>query len=232
VTVYTFELPRNDRRLGRLVVHDSRSRGFARPGVVDRSTWHTHSIRIYDPVPNPNQTIGSCTACAKCMQLNAVGNRKAGRVLNLGYATSVLYPLSTRLDPFPGEYPPTDTGSSGLASAKAAKQLGIGGDYFWLFDVNAVVQAVIDGDVVSVGTVWTDGMFDLDGRGFIAPTGNIAGGHQYAIRGYHADLDALVGRCWWGPVRQGEVHRDFYIRRDDLGDLLSADGDAHVQARV
>jgi endonuclease YncB( thermonuclease family) len=133
------------------------------------------------------------------MQLNAVGNRKAGRVLNLGYATSVLYPLSTRLDPFPGEYPPTDTGSSGLASAKAAKQLGIGGDYFWLFDVNAVVQAVIDGDVVSVGTVWTDGMFDLDGRGFIAPTGNIAGGHQYAIR--DGDTCAAIvdrgGRDWW-----------------------------------
>lgn len=224
---YTKRIPSEDPRLGRHVVHDPRSKGFALPTPVDKTTWHTKSIRIYDPTPNPTQTIGNCTTCAKAMQLNAAGNRKSGVVLDMAWAVKA-YEWETANDNFPGTYPPDDTGSSGLWAAKTARHLGVGGDYFWLFaGADQVVQAVMNGDVVNVGTRWDHDMFHPDARGQVHPGGGVAGGHEYAIRGYDKDRDLLLGRCWWGPG-----FRDFWISRADLDGLLRDNGDAHVQRRA
>jgi hypothetical protein len=134
--LYTRTLPRNDIRLGRTIVHDPASRGFAMRATVDRSTWHSKTIRVYDPVPNPNQCHGECTFVAESVMFNAVGNRKSGVVLGMDTAHRG-YSLATTLDPFAGSWTaPTwdDTGSSGLAAAKAAQQLGLGGEYRWIFN--------------------------------------------------------------------------------------------------
>lgn len=222
-------IPQLDSRLGRNVVHDPRSRGFALnlPMVVDPSTWRTKSIRIYDPTPNPNQPRGNCTGCSKCHQLNAVGNRKAGRVLGMKDADRI-YSLATSIDPWPGAWPPEDTGSSGLAAAKAAQRLGLGGEYRWLFGgADEVVQAVMAGMAVSVGTSWFAGMFDKDSRGAIQPTGPRVGGHQWTIHGYDLKTDDLIGLCWWGPE-----FRNFRIKRSHVAELLADDGDAHCQSQA
>jgi hypothetical protein len=215
-----------DPRLGRHVVHDERSRAFGLTPAVDKATWRTKSIRIYDPVPNPNQVLGDCTGCAKSMMMNAAGNRVTGVVLNLKDADRI-YSLATTLDPFPGSYPPDDTGSSGLGAAKAAVKLGIGGAYSWIFNgADGVVQAVMAGHVVNVGTRWDERMFDQDAHGFVTPGGAVAGGHEWTIHGYDLTKDALRGRCWWGDFR------DFWIKRTHLDELLADDGDAHVQERT
>lgn len=224
--LYVRRIPALDPRLGRHVVHDERSRGFALAATVDTSKWVTKLIRVYDPVPNPNQTIGDCTGCAKAMQMNAAGNRKKGVVLGLATADKV-YSLATTLDPFDGSYPPDDTGSNGLSAAKAAQKLGLGGTYRWIFNgADGVVQAVMDGHVVNVGTRWDNNMFNQDAKHFVHPGGGIAGGHEWTVRGYSVEMDALRGRCWWGTFR------DFWIKRTDLAELLADQGDAHVQARA
>lgn len=214
-----------DPRLGRQVVHDPRSRAFAHPLTVDPSTWVTKSLRVYDPIPNPNQTIGNCTGVSKAVQFNTVGDRVKGVVLDMDDAVNI-YSVATTLDPFAGAYPPTDTGSSGLGAAKAAQKLGLGGEYRWLFGgADEVVQAVMDGHPVSVGTWWYKSMFTPDATGQVKPNGTKAGGHQWTIRGYDKPKDRLLGRCWWGTFR------DFWISRFDLAALLADDGDAHVQDR-
>lgn len=220
-------IPSRDERLGRQIVHDPQSRRFALPQpAINKDAWKTKTLRIIDPRPNPNQVIGDCTGCNKAMMLNQQGNRFPGRVLTLKDADAI-YSLATTLDPFPGNYPPTDTGSSGLAAAKAAQQMGLGGEYLWLFNgADGVVQAVQDGHVVGVGTKWYDGMFQIGSNGFIEPTGQVAGGHQWTIRGYVKSQDALIGRCWWGAFR------DFKIKREHLNQLLQDDGDAHIQKRA
>lgn len=224
--VFTRRLPQTDPRLGRHVVHDPRSRGFARPTTVDRSTWHDKAVRIYDPRPNPNQTIGNCTGVAKCVQFNAVGDRVMGQVLRMADADRI-YAKATELDPFPGTWPPDDSGSSGLGAAKAAQALGLGGAYYWLFGgADDVVQAIIDDDVVNVGTRWDAGMMRPDVDGFVHPGGAVAGGHEYSARGYVTHLDAVIIRCWWGDFR------DVLIKRGDLDELLADDGDCHVQERA
>lgn len=221
------QIRQEDRRLGRSIRHDPRSRGFAHPTVVDRATWRSRTVRLYDPRPNPGQTVGNCTGCAKSMQLNAAGNRTAGVVLGMDTADQ-LYSLASQLDPWPGAYPPTDTGSSGLASAQAAQQLSLGGEYRWLFGgADQIVQAVVDGQAVSVGTWWYSEMFQRDAARRVEPSGAKVGGHQWIARAYNADADLVGGRCWWGPG-----WRDFWIRRAHLADLLADNGDAHLQDRA
>lgn len=221
---YVKELPQEDPRLGRQIVHDPKSRAFPYRTLVDRSAWHDKSIRVYDPWPNPNQEIGNCTGVAKCIQFNSVGNRKIGQVLKMDDAVRI-YSLATTIDPWDGSYPPEDTGSSGLAAAKAAQTLGLGGEYRWLFGgADEVIQAVMDGHVVNVGTRWDNYMFNQDAEGRVHPGGGVAGGHEWSVRGYDLSRDYAQGRCWWG-----EAFRDFWISRADLDALLADDGDALVQ---
>jgi hypothetical protein len=230
--VYVKHVEQTDHRLGRFVAHDPASRGFARRVTIDTSTWKTKRIRLYDPLVNPNQCHGECTMCANAMMLNALGNRVRGEVLGMDYAHQG-YSIATQLDPFAGTWAAPnweDTGSNGLAAAKAAQHLGKGGTYHWFFGgADEIVQHFMDDDdpiPVSAGTWWYDGQFRQDSKGFIAPTGSRAGGHQYIYRGYVEPLDALVGRCWWGGFR------DFLIKREHANDLLMDDGDAHTQERA
>lgn len=220
------QIPSEDPRLGRNIVHDERSRAFPLLTPIDKSTWRDKAVRIYDPIPNPNQTIGNCTGCAKAMEFNAVGNRVAGRVLKMVNATA-FYARATEIDPFPGTYPPEDTGSSGLAAAKAAVEQGYGGEYRWLFrGADEIVQAVMDGHVVNVGTWWYEGMMPHDYSRLVHPTGMKVGGHQWIVRGYDKSSDWVMGRCWWGTFR------DFWITRSDLQNLMMDDGDAHIQVKA
>jgi hypothetical protein len=215
--------------LGRNVVHDERSRSFPMAQFttgIDRGAWRDRINRIYDPYPNPNQVVGCCTGVAKCTQLNAGNNRVKGRVLKLKDAENI-YSRNTQIDPWEGEWPPTDTGSSGLASCKTAIEFGLARDYFWLFGgADEVVENIMQGRVISVGTWWYWDMFNKDSRGLVRPTGGRAGGHQWVARGYDVDRDEVMGRCWWGDFK------DFWIKRTDLQDLLLDDGDAHFQLTV
>jgi len=225
--VFILRPEQKDPRLARFVEHDPASRGFALPTVIDKSTWRDKHIRIYDPTPNPKQTLGNCTMCAKAMQLNAAGNRRPGRVLDMPWATNA-YTWETQHDEFPGQMPAQDTGSSGLASCKTAQHLNVGGEYRWLFHgVDQVVQTIMAGQVVSLGTAWYDSMFTPDRNDVITVTGEPAGGHQYVARGYYKKQDLVEIRCWWGPD-----YRDVKIARGALGELLADHGDAHVQVTL
>jgi hypothetical protein len=114
-----------------------------------------------------------------------------------------------------------------LASCKTAIEFGLARDYFWLFGgADEVVENIMQGRVISVGTWWYWDMFNKDSRGLVRPTGGRAGGHQWVARGYDVDRDEVMGRCWWGDFK------DFWIKRTDLQDLLLDDGDAHFQLTV
>jgi hypothetical protein len=214
--------------LGRHVRHDEQSRAFplmATLGLtVDRSTWKDKAVRLYDPTPKPNQSNGCCTACAKGMQFNAVGNRRPGVRLTMDWAQS-LYHEETVIDPFPGTFPPDDTGSNGLASCKAVQAFGYGGAYYWLFGgADEVVQAIMAGKAISLGTRWDNNMFNPDSKGIIHPGGGEAGGHQWIARRYDKSSDLIGVDCWWGGWKA-------WMSRADVQALLDDQGDAHWQVR-
>lgn len=184
-------------RLGRKIEHDLRSLAYAIErdlAALFRATppptpveWKRHS-----PILDQGST-GSCTGNAMAGWLGTEPNSaNATAAARWDEAAAVaLYSLATRLDHFPGNYPPDDTGSSGLAVAKAAQRDGLIGGYGWARTTLGLLHALARGPVI-VGTVWLSGMDDPDANGYVTTEGDVRGGHEYLIRGW--DVDPHTGR--------------------------------------
>jgi hypothetical protein len=226
--IKVIQVEQQDPRLGRQVCHDPRNRNY--PGAPRRAVQRKDKAhRIYDPVPNLNQPRGNCTGVAECVMANTMGNRVVG--VRLGMATAdKIYSRATQLDPFPGNWPPTDTGSSGGAAAAAAVEQGIGTGYYWYFGIDEVLDGLQE-HALSVGTWWFEDMFNPDGAFMVRPTGQRVGGHQWVLRAHWPSSSRTIGKqivegiCWWGE------YRNFRMTVDDFADLLADDGDAHHTVR-
>ena len=203
--------------LGRIVQHDPRS--FAFPAAL-APALKTVNHRHYGPVLDQGQ-IGSCTGNAAAQALNTVPLRHGRRLLAEIDARN-LYHYATVLDGYPGTWPPTDTGSSGLAVAKASLKAGYVTGYTHAFGLDQCLAALVLAPVI-VGTNWHDSMFTPDSNGFIHPTGAIAGGHEYALIGIDVKRKRVTMLNSWSASwgRNGRA----YLTFDDLGALLADQGD-------
>lgn len=222
--IYKEKIPSTDPRLGRHILHDSRSLDFA---------FDTSGLSIIDvehkrlvPIFNQGQ-IGSCTGNAG---LGAVNTEPFIQNPNPVYPPDEngavkLYSDATQIDEYDGVYPPNDTGSSGLAIAKVLKNAGVISGYQHTFSLNDALKA-LSVYPVFVGVRWYDSMFHPDADGRVHPVGNIAGGHE--IEAYKVDV--ANGRIWfhnsWG--NQWGVNGDFYLTWADFNFLLGQNGDVTV----
>ena len=229
--LHAVTVDQTDPRLGRQCVHDPRSRSFAFQAAPP-PPLRDITLRVYGPRTVPSQTIGCCTGVDAAVKCDIRGNRIRGVVLDMDDAVRI-YSRATALDPFDGQYPPTDTGSSALGACKAQLEQGLISRYEWIFDgVDGILAAIVAGHPVGVGTWWLGDMFRPDpATGLVSVTGRRAGGHQWTVIGYRRRLDAFVGQCWWGRWGLHGSGR-FLIRRPDLATLLADDGDAHVTYRA
>ena len=203
--------------LGRVVQHDPRSLAF--PAVL-APALKTVTHRHYGPVLDQGQ-VGSCTGNAAAQSLNTVPLRHGRRLLTEIDAQG-LYHEATVLDGFPGTWPPTDTGSSGLAVAKASQQAGWVTGYTHAFGLDQCLAALVLAPVI-VGTNWHEDMFNPDAAGYVHPTGAIAGGHEYTLLGINVKLQRVTMLNSWASSwgRSGRA----YITFADLGTLLADSGD-------
>lgn len=233
------EAPGNPHRLGRHVNHDPRSRNYpfaqrdeARAEV--KSVVWSRRVPIFD-----QGAIGSCTGNAAAgwiatdnlLRLGATEYTGTGGVVSiLDEADAIeIYHEATAIDPWPGTYPPDDTGSDGVSVAKVLQALGYIDSYshgFALSDLQVALQST----PVLVGTNWYDGMFNPSSRNVVAISGSVAGGHEYLCVGF--DLGDLG---WPAPYRfanswgigWGESGY-FYMSEATVARLLSEDGDVTV----
>lgn len=109
-----------------------------------------------------------------------------------------LYSLATSLDKYPGKYPPEDTGSSGLAVAKAAVNAGYIKRYSWAFTLHGMLSALQLAPVI-VGIPWYEGFDKPDSSGLVKELGPVRGGHEFLVRGYangYFWADNSWGRSW------------------------------------
>lgn len=233
-------------RTGRHVHHDIRSLAFAEPVLPKtaiKSVDWTRRIPILD-----QGNLGSCTGNAAT---GLLGTDSAGRTaldsvvisdsgaaashgifvagvyqLNEDFAVK-LYSLATVLDAFAGQYPPTDTGSSGLGVAKALVALGLADKYTHAFSISAINSALQRGGGI-VGTVWMNSMFETDSDGHIHvdPNSGEAGGHELEL----CRFDAVNGHYWfpnswntdWGLDGWG------YVTASEFAWMMSQQGDFTV----
>lgn len=221
-----------DSRLGRHVRHDSRSLRYL---VVPKKADTLKSVRHLANVPIMDQgSLGSCTghAATGCLGVGVFWKTSPPKavlstvdaIVNSRYAVGV-YSEATKIDPFPGTYPPVDTGSDGLSVAKILHSRGLISGYRHATSVAAVLTALAEQPVI-VGTEWRYDMFEPDADGRIRITGSLEGGHEYVLD----ELDMENRRVWvrnswgteWGLDGRG------YLTFEDLGTLLRAYGDCTV----
>jgi hypothetical protein len=223
--------------LGRHREHDSRSwdyalvepRGFA-IGDAKPVLWER-----YSPILDQGR-IGSCTGNAMAGWLGCAphcSSKVDATQYDEGCAVA-LYSLATRIDKIPGYYAPADpdsvdTGSTGNAVAKAARNLHLIGSYGWAFTTVGLLWR-LQHQPVLVGSVWKTGMDRPDADGFVSVTGTDRGGHEYLVRGYQPGARGqdgyLVADNSWSE-RWGDKG-SFKIRLSDWETLRAQQADVTV----
>lgn len=181
---------------GRIPEFDELSRNY---GVAIRDGAKPKSVewKRYSPILDQGQ-LGSCTGNAMAAWLGCAPHctsEQDAAKYDEDFAVE-LYSLATRLDKFPGAHPPDDTGSSGLAVAKAAKWIGEISSYSWAFTTRGLLHALQSGPVL-VGTVFLEEMERPDSDGVVIVAGAVMGGHEYLVRGYDADHNHLICDNSW-----------------------------------
>ena len=145
----------------------------------------------------------------------------------LGQADAeALYQDATRLDTIPGHWPPTDTGSSGLAAAKAATRRGWLRAYQHAFTLRAFLSALGRGPG-GIGIPWYEAFDAPHGRDAeLVIGGAVAGGHELEVTEIDVSRRLIRGPNSWG-VGWGD-HGYFTMTFDTLDQLLHEQGDALV----
>lgn len=223
--------------LGRTLEHDPLSRNFEHP--VRRLTQYRNVTHTLNAPTLDQGNVGSCEGntavefvnCAKMLTNRRAfwAHRRAREsATKSSYLTERdavrLYSDATTRDDdgIPGEYPPEDTGTSGVGIAKAMQAAGALERYNWTFTWEAFL-ATLGSQPIMLGTNWTNDMFEPDSRGYVHPTGDIAGGHAYLA--FKLDWTNQRIGCtnhWtdqWGIPIAGHGGR-FWISFDDLEELL------------
>jgi hypothetical protein len=119
-----------------------------------------------------------------------------GRVLTEADAVK-LYSQATHNDRIQGEYPPDDTGSSGLAVMKAAKQLGYITKYSHAFGLQQALEALVLAPVIT-GVNWYEGFDNPDSSGTVSISGSVRGGHEFEVVGVDAEHQTVRACNSWG----------------------------------
>lgn len=219
-------------RLGRHVEHDERSRQYSvetvEAAALVSKAWHRRGAAF-------NQgNLGSCTGNAMAGVVNTIPFQpKEPQVLTEADAVSI-YEAATALDNIEGSYPPDDTGSSGLAVCKVAKQRGLISGYSHAFSIHAAITALQSGPVIT-GVPWYEGFDTPDADGLVKIAGQPRGGHEFEVPEFVAEpggsyLDGLVVpyNSWgihWG------LHGRFKMTVRDWATLLEQQGDVTVPHR-
>lgn len=211
------------RGLGRRldVEHDDRSRRYpAKAAFALTTVEHEHHGPVLD-----QGTLGACTGYAAAQALNTGPLAAPGRGLLGARHADGLYALATSLDRYPGTWPGEDTGSSGLAAAKAARRSGLISGYRHTFGVRHTLAALVLAPVI-VGVAWYEAMFDPTPEGLLEPGGEVVGGHEVALVGLDVAAETVTLLNSWGPGwGAGGTAR---MRWTVLGGLLAYGGDATV----
>lgn len=215
------------KRLGRHIVHDSRSLAYAH----QRSTRPLHSVLHARRIGILNQgDTGSCTGNA---ETGALGTDPffatlgpAGKKLHGERTALALYSAAETIDG-DGPFPPNDNGSCGLSVCKAAKNAGLISGYRHCLSISSILDALQSRPVIA-GTNWYDSFDTPSSSGVVAisPGAQVRGGHEYLIRGADTGARTVLADNSWGT--DWGAAGSFTMSWATLERLLAEQGDATV----
>lgn len=170
-------IPGAMQRLGRLPAIDERSKQSrfamaAPPTTKTFRNWLSPQWRDWPWVLDQGAT-SQCVAYAatKFLLTHPIVNRPRD-------SCRVLYDRAQQLDEWEGT---NYEGTSVNAGMKALREDGLISAWTWAYELQPIIRHILEIGPVVVGTDWTDGMFTVDGKGYIWPHGNLVGGHAYLL---------------------------------------------------
>lgn len=223
-----YRLPNPDRRFGRNVEHDVRSRAYRAAEQLQEPRKVEHEIVL----PILDQQEGSCVL-QTVTELVAFSDH--WRTLTLAQQRLILldpqlfirdwYRWTTRNDPFAGEWEPTDTGTSGLSGAKCAVHYDYAKGYVHGFGLDETLSMLND-KPVGIGGVWMSSFDDPDSEGIIRwpTTARERGGHEWCAIGQDPVRGLVWARQTWG-LGFG-LSGLFAVPYEVLDKILHQDGDS------
>jgi hypothetical protein len=218
-------------RLGRHVEHDERSRAYALSedllGTGYTSAFHTVNAPVLD-----QKNVGACVgfgteACVSADPFYAaipttVAARPTGDVDTDNQQGYGLYSAATHLDNIKGSWKPDDTGSVGLAGAKAAQKAGLISGYQHALSLDAALKGLGALPCIT-GVNWYEGFDNPDSSGRVKISGSVRGGHEFCVYGIDAVNKLVWARNSW--TAGWGLNGTFCFSFDDWGRLLDEQGD-------
>lgn len=141
----------------------------------------------------------------------------------------LVYYEARRRDEWTGE---DYEGSSVNGAMKAERFFGRISEWRWMKTMAEVRHALSWHGAVEIGVNWYTGMFDVDGEGFVHPSGIIEGGHALALSGFKMLNGA---RTYWldnNWSNEWGFAGGCRIWEEDLQQLLSEDGEFACPKKV
>lgn len=190
------------RKLDRIPEFDERSRLFR---AVDLITDYT--LRSYTwscSVFNDQGYEGACVGFSWSHELAA---RPKVFLTDNAFARQIYYRARV-LDQWPGEdYEGTSVlaGAKAVAERKGTNGLPLIGGYRWAFGIEETVRVIGRRGPVVLGVNWYDGMFNTNAGGYIAPEGEVAGGHAIMANG--------VRLYWKDPLSTDRTFSNLDVNR-------------------
>jgi hypothetical protein len=215
--------------LGRHVNHDPRSLRYAFPEADGAVTYNAVDHQRHVPIFDQGQ-LGSCTgnAAVGCTGTGAFYDVLDDSITAFTWdedGAIACYEAATALDPYPGTYPPDDTGSDGNSVAMALKNAGMISGYTHALSYDAAMQALQLQPVI-FGLNWYEGMFEVPSDGTLSVTGSLAGGHEVVLSAYDPHTARVrIDNSWgagWG------LSGSAWLQLADFKKLLKQDGDVTV----
>ena len=221
---FTYEITSSEEilpfELGRTFVSDDRDKNF-----LISNRFPTQTTKITSKYWDDNVWWGNQGNTPECVGYAWAHWIADGPITHSGIQPPVnpttIYREAQKIDEWPGE---NYRGTSVRGGAKYLKTSGKISSYLWAFDINTLINTVLNIGPVVVGTNWYHGMFYPNRRtGIIRITGRLAGGHAYVINGVDTRARIFRIKNSWGKS-WGQSGRAF-ISFTDMARLIRERGE-------
>lgn len=212
----------NEHGLGRVEQFDDRSRNYPVRALIPATATPRSYTWSCETVLNQGNE-GTCVGHAWAHEIAA---RPVRWPVNR-FQARLIYREACLIDPWSqNDAPDWNFGTSVLAGAKTATQLGHYNEYRWAFGLDDLCLALGYKGPAVLGISWYSSMFDPDANGLLHISGSVAGGHAILANGISISKRVIRLHNSWG--NDWGFNGEAFISFDDLGRLLREGGEACI----